>query len=72
MPLPTQIQSQTNFLSFPCQAKAVVWTDVIQIMIMYGTLILINVMGTFNVGGLSVVIDRNVESGRLSVPEYVN
>ena len=45
------------------------WTDVIQIMIMYGTLILINIKGTFEAGGLAVVIERNIESGRLSVPE---
>ncbi|XP_070494075.1 sodium-coupled monocarboxylate transporter 1-like [Chironomus tepperi] len=50
--------------------KAVVWTDVIQIMIMYGTLILINVKGTFEAGGLSVVIERNIESGRLAMPDF--
>ncbi|KAL7036977.1 hypothetical protein ACKWTF_009024 [Chironomus riparius] len=50
--------------------KAVVWTDVIQIMIMYGTLILINIKGTYEAGGLAVVIERNIESGRLSMPDF--
>lgn len=49
--------------------KAVVWTDVIQIMLMYGTLILIVVKGTASVGGLSVVIERNFASGRFEAPE---
>lgn len=49
--------------------KAVIWTDVIQIMLMYGTLFLIIVKGTMDVGGLSVVWNRNVESNRIYVPE---
>lgn len=49
--------------------KAVVWTDVIQIMLMYGTLVLIIVKGTADVGGLSVVVERNFASGRLEAPE---
>ena len=36
---------------------------------MYGVLILIMVKGTMNVGGLSVVIERNWESGRIERPE---
>lgn len=49
--------------------KAVVWTDVIQIVQMYGVLILIAIKGTADVGGLSVVLERNYESGRLEAPE---
>jgi solute carrier family 5 (sodium-coupled monocarboxylate transporter), member 8/12 len=49
--------------------KAVVWTDVIQIILMYGTLLLIVVKGTINVGGLSVVLERNYNSGRFEKPE---
>lgn len=45
------------------------FTDVIQIMLMYGTLILIVVKGTSDVGGLSVVIERNFASGRIEAPE---
>ena len=44
-------------------------TDVIQIMLMYGTLVLIVVKGTYEVGGLSTVLGRNIDSGRLSAPE---
>lgn len=44
-------------------------TDVIQIMLMYGTLLLIVIKGTINVGGLSVVIERNFQSGRFETPE---
>lgn len=49
--------------------KAVVWTDVIQILLMYGTLFLIVIKGTMNVGGLSVVIERNMKSERFEAPE---
>lgn len=45
------------------------WTDVVQIMLMYGTLVLIVVKGTIDVGGLSVVIQRNLDSGRFEAPE---
>lgn len=44
-------------------------TDVIQIMLMYGTLFLIVIKGTMDVGGLSVVIERNFQSGRFEAPE---
>jgi solute carrier family 5 (sodium-coupled monocarboxylate transporter), member 8/12 len=49
--------------------KAVVWTDVIQIILMYGTLGLIVIKGTMSVGGLSVVLERNFQSGRFEAPE---
>lgn len=49
--------------------KAVVWTDVIQITIMYGTLITIAVKGTVKVGGFSTVIERNLASERIEAPE---
>lgn len=49
--------------------KAVVWTDVIQIVLMYGTLTLIVVKGTISAGGLMAVIRRNFESGRFEAPE---
>jgi solute carrier family 5 (sodium-coupled monocarboxylate transporter), member 8/12 len=49
--------------------KAVIWTDVIQIVIMYGVMVLIIVKGTANVGGLGVVIERNWNSGRFEAPE---
>lgn len=49
--------------------KAVVWTDVVQITIMYGTLLLIAIKGTINVGGISEVFEKNIESGRFEIPE---
>lgn len=51
--------------------KAVVWTDAVQSGIMFGTYILIMIKGTIDLGGLGVVIDRNMESGRLELPEWV-
>jgi solute carrier family 5 (sodium-coupled monocarboxylate transporter), member 8/12 len=49
--------------------KAVIWTDVIQIVFMYAILVLIMVKGTMDAGGLSFVIEKNWESGRLEAPE---
>ncbi|XP_036675381.3 sodium-coupled monocarboxylate transporter 1 isoform X2 [Drosophila suzukii] len=50
--------------------KAVVWTDVIQTVIMVGAIIFVIVKGTYDLGGLGVVIQRNFESGRLEWPEW--
>ena len=58
-----------SLFSLLAKMKAVVWTDVIQIMIMYGTLILINVKGTIDAGGFSTVLQRNIDSERLGMPE---
>lgn len=49
--------------------KAVVWTDVIQITIMYGTLLTIAIRGTLKVGGFTSIIEKNLESGRIEWPE---
>ncbi|XP_039232655.1 sodium-coupled monocarboxylate transporter 1 isoform X4 [Drosophila yakuba] len=49
--------------------KAVVWTDVIQTVIMIGAVIFVIIKGTLDVGGLGVVIKRNFESGRVEWPE---
>lgn len=49
--------------------KAVVWTDVIQTVIMVGAVFFVVVKGTMDVGGLGVVIQRNLDSGRLEWPE---
>lgn len=48
--------------------KAIIWTDVIQITIMFGVLLVIIVKGTLDIGGLSVVLSRNIESGRIEYP----
>ncbi|XP_032680884.1 sodium-coupled monocarboxylate transporter 1-like [Odontomachus brunneus] len=48
--------------------KAVVWTDFIQAFIMFGSMLLIIIKGTCDLGGISLVIQRNLESGRLEFP----
>ncbi|XP_053970574.1 sodium-coupled monocarboxylate transporter 1-like [Hylaeus volcanicus] len=48
--------------------RAVVWTDFIQAFIMFGSMLLIVIKGTNDVGGLSLVLRRNLESGRLEWP----
>ncbi|XP_021928486.1 sodium-coupled monocarboxylate transporter 1-like isoform X3 [Zootermopsis nevadensis] len=48
--------------------KAVVWTDVIQTLIMFGAMVLIIIKGTIDVGGFSVVWERNYDSGRIEAP----
>ncbi|XP_068156264.1 sodium-coupled monocarboxylate transporter 1-like isoform X1 [Drosophila tropicalis] len=49
--------------------KAVVWTDVIQTVIMVGAIIFVIIKGTIHVGGLGAVIERNFNSGRIEWPE---
>ncbi|KAH8295080.1 hypothetical protein KR018_006880 [Drosophila ironensis] len=49
--------------------KAVVWTDVIQTVVMVGAIFFVIIKGTIDVGGLGVVIQRNLDSGRLEWPE---
>ncbi|XP_058129313.1 sodium-coupled monocarboxylate transporter 1-like [Anopheles ziemanni] len=49
--------------------KAVVWTDVIQTVLMFGAMLLIIVKGTYDVGGLSVVMERATASGRIEGPD---
>lgn len=39
---------------------------------MFGAMFLVIIKGTIDVGGLGVVIDRNIDSGRIEGPEYVN
>uniref|UniRef100_A0A0A1X1M8 Sodium-coupled monocarboxylate transporter 1 n=1 Tax=Zeugodacus cucurbitae TaxID=28588 RepID=A0A0A1X1M8_ZEUCU len=50
--------------------KAVIWTDVVQSFVMYGSIVTICFKGTFDVGGLDVVLQRNSESGRLNTPDW--
>ena len=44
--------------------KSVVWTDVIQIVLMYGSIIILLVKGVADVGGLEEVWQRNANSSR--------
>jgi solute carrier family 5 (sodium-coupled monocarboxylate transporter), member 8/12 len=52
--------------------KAVIYTDVVQSLMMFGAMFLVIIKGTLDVGGLGIVIDRNINSGRIEGPEYVN
>lgn len=50
--------------------KAVVWTDVIQIILMIAAILLIAIKGTMDVDGIKNVIQRNLDSGRIEPPKY--
>lgn len=45
--------------------KAVVWTDTIQTVVMFGALIVVVVMGTISIGGFAEVWRINDEGERL-------
>lgn len=49
--------------------KGVVWTDVVQSVIMYGSLVVIMIKGTMDLGGFGVVWQRNLDGGRINTPE---
>lgn len=51
--------------------KAVVWTDVIQLCMMFFAIFLVMVKGTLDIGGIGVVWDKAVESGRIEFPKWV-
>ncbi|XP_063616887.1 sodium-coupled monocarboxylate transporter 1-like isoform X3 [Cydia splendana] len=50
--------------------QAVVWTDVIQITAMVGAMALVAIKGTLDVGGIGVVWQRNMDSGRIELPNW--
>lgn len=45
------------------------WTDVLQGVIMVGSLLYVAFKGTIEVGGLGEVYERNLETDRLVAPE---
>ncbi|XP_046643004.1 sodium-coupled monocarboxylate transporter 1-like isoform X1 [Daphnia pulicaria] len=47
--------------------KAVVWTDTIQFLMMYGSIIILIVKGVIDVGGPRTVWDRNFNSSRIEL-----
>ncbi|XP_060646201.1 sodium-coupled monocarboxylate transporter 1 isoform X1 [Drosophila nasuta] len=49
--------------------KGVVWTDVIQGVVMVGAMAFVIVKGTYDLGGLSVVLERNRQYDRLVGPD---
>nr|CAI5832752.1 unnamed protein product [Callosobruchus analis] len=50
--------------------KGVVWTDVIQIIVMFASMLLVVIKGTIDVGGFGVVFERNWRSGRIEGPNF--
>lgn len=62
---------QEYFINFSSQGgiKAVVWTDVIQVILMIGSLVLIVIFGISDIGDVSVIIERNLNSKRFEPPE---
>ncbi|KAH9631487.1 hypothetical protein HF086_004648 [Spodoptera exigua] len=52
--------------------QAVVWTDVIQITAMFGAMALVAIKGTIDVGGIGVVFQRNLDSGRIEMPNSLS
>lgn len=48
--------------------KAVVWTDVIQTIIMIGTMIFVAVKGTLDIGGVNVIYERSRNGDRYDFP----
>lgn len=45
------------------------WTDVVQLIMMFGAICLVIFKGTSDVGGIDVVWDRAVQGGRIEGPE---
>ncbi|XP_072937276.1 sodium-coupled monocarboxylate transporter 1-like [Epargyreus clarus] len=50
--------------------KAVVWTDVVQTIVMIGAMVIVIIKGTFIVGGFQEVMKRNWDTGRLEFPSF--
>jgi len=49
--------------------KTVIYTDVVQSLMMFGAMFLVIIKGTLDIGGLDVVINRGLASGRIEGPE---
>ncbi|CAH2102774.1 unnamed protein product [Euphydryas editha] len=50
--------------------KAVVWTDVIQTVVMFGAMIIVIIKGTIIVGGIEEVFDKNWMTNRIEFPSF--
>ena len=50
--------------------KAVVWSDTLQIFVMYGAIIAVLIKGIYDIDGLGVVWNRVVHSERLELFKY--
>ena len=45
--------------------KAVIWADVFQFFVMFGSVLAVAVLGTYDAGGIENVWNFNKDSGRL-------
>uniref|UniRef100_A0A1L8DET3 Putative sodium-coupled monocarboxylate transporter 1 n=2 Tax=Nyssomyia neivai TaxID=330878 RepID=A0A1L8DET3_9DIPT len=50
--------------------KAVVWTDVVQVILMFAALILVAIKGTFHVNGPEIVLKNALETDRIEAPNF--
>ncbi|OQR72568.1 sodium-coupled monocarboxylate transporter 1-like [Tropilaelaps mercedesae] len=50
--------------------KAVVWTDVVQMVLIYVGFIMVCLSGTYHVGGIAKVIELNTQGGRLIIANW--
>lgn len=62
------IENATFFCSIKGGLKAVVWTDLIQTISMFGALIIVAIKGTMDLGGSSVVFREAWNTGRIEAP----
>lgn len=58
-------------LSFPGGMKAVLWTDLFQSILMFGSMFAVLIAGTYRLGGLSNVMHEVIEGGRLEFGRWV-
>ena len=65
-------ESASKHLNSSLLIPPVIYTDVVQSLMMFGAMFLVIIKGTIDIGGLDVVLTRNVESQRIEPPEYVN
>lgn len=47
--------------------KAVAWTDTIQVILMYGSLLIVLSKSIYDVGGVETVWERNLNSSRIEL-----
>ena len=50
--------------------KAVIWTDTVQVGIMYVSMLAVIIQGNVDVGGVAEVWRRNAATGRVEFDEY--
>lgn len=61
----TSISSANVAVMLQGGLKAVVWTDTLQTVLMYGGVAMVMILGTRKAGGLSQVIESNSQTDRL-------